>query len=91
MIQSLEQYQELYDRSINDRDGFWTRNGQRPTSIGWRRSHASAKRTLQTGKIGWFLGGKLNVSVNCLDRHLATRGDKSRILWRATSPATTAR
>ena len=43
-------------------------------------------RTWPSGRIGWFLGGRLNVSANCLDRHLAQRGDKTALLWEGDEP-----
>ena len=85
LIQSMEQYQEIYDRSIRDRDGFWTEMAN--TYIDWMEPfHTVCEEDMAAGKIGWFLGGKLNVSVNCLDRHLATRGDKIAILAEGDEP-----
>ena len=83
-IKSLAHYQELYDRSINDPDGFWLEQARatltwfREPSIGRRYEWNSAARSVWHR---WFEDGELNVSYNCLDRHLQTRKDKPAIIW----------
>ncbi len=71
-------YQTLYRRSIDDPDGFWADMAK--SELLWTRPW---DRVLdwQPPFARWFDGGTLNVSVNCLDRHLATRGDKIALLW----------
>lgn len=85
LVQSREQYEELYNRSINDRDGFWSEMADQ--YIDWMEPYSSVcDEDLRTGRIAWFSGGKLNVTVNCLDRHLADRGDKVALLWEGDEP-----
>jgi acetyl-CoA synthetase len=85
LVTSREEYQRLYDRSINDRDAFWSEMANR--YVNWMAPFGPVcEENFIAGKIGWFLGGKLNVSVNCLDRHLAERGDKVAILWEGDEP-----
>jgi len=83
-IQSMEQYQEMYDRSINDPDGFWL---EQADSIEWFTKPTKARdytwdtasRTIQHT---WFADGELNVAYNCLDRHLGTpRENKTALVW----------
>lgn len=82
---SKEKYQEMYRRSIDDPDGFWS--DQARTFLNWDRewervSHSDFTR----GLAQWFVGAKLNVAVNCLDRHLPTRGDQTAIIWEGDDP-----
>ena len=89
-VPTLSAYRELYDRSINDRDAFWTEMAN--ASVDWMAPFGTVcEEDLRTGQIKWFLGGKLNVSANCLDRHLATRGNKTALLWEADEPGTNRR
>jgi acetyl-CoA synthetase len=79
-------YHTLYDRSINDPDGFWGEVGRR---IDWIKPYTRVKNTNFGPKdvsIRWFEDGTLNVSVNCVDRHLATRGDQVAIIWEGDDP-----
>jgi acetyl-CoA synthetase len=72
----------------DDPDGFWRALGER---LAWSRKFTAVKDTsfaVDDFRIRWFADGQLNVSVNCLDRHLAERGDKTAILWEADDPAT---
>ncbi len=86
LVTSLAQYQEMYRRSIDDRDSFWSEMANEHVS--WMAPFGTVcEEDLNAGKVAWFLGGKLNVSVNCLDRHLATRADKVAILWEGDTPA----
>ncbi|MDA5194482.1 acetate--CoA ligase [Govanella unica] len=80
-------YQELYDRSLSDPEGYWGEVGQR---LDWIKPYTEVKSTSFSGdvKIRWYEDGTLNVSANCLDRHLATRGDQVAILWEPDSPET---
>ncbi len=85
LVASREEYDRLYKRSIEDRDGFWTEMANQ--FITWDAPFETVcEEDLHTGNIGWFLGGKLNVSVNCLDRHLAARGDKAAIIMEGDEP-----
>ena len=83
-IKSFEQYQEMYDRSVKDPDGFWL---EQADLLDWVKKPAKAREfTWNTeGRIikhTWFADGTLNVSYNCLDRHLNTpNADKTALLW----------
>jgi acetyl-CoA synthetase len=72
-----EDYHRLYEESLRDPDGFWARTAER---LEWMKKPTIIKNTsfdLADFRIRWYEDGELNVSVNCLDRHLATRGDKT--------------
>jgi len=87
LVGSLAEYHALYDRSIADPDGFWTDMANR--HLAWMAPFGKVREeNLPAGEIKWFLGGKLNVSVNCLDRHLATRGDRVAMLLEGDEPGT---
>ena len=65
-VKSLDQYRALYDRSISDPDGFWAEQAERIT---WFKKWDKVSRCdFHTARIEWFIGGKTNVSVNCLDQ-----------------------
>ncbi|MFL5276670.1 MAG: acetate--CoA ligase, partial [Myxococcales bacterium] len=84
-IGALDKYRALYDRSISDPDGFWAEQAQRIT---WFKKWDKVSRwDFHTGKIEWFIGGKTNVSFNCLDRHVASpRKTKAALIWEGDSP-----
>ncbi len=81
------QYQEMYQRSLKDPEGFWAEQADQYVSwfkkwdkvVDW----SFGKEDLH---IEWFKGAKLNVSYNCLDRHLETRGDQVAIIWEGDNP-----
>ncbi|WP_198246466.1 acetate--CoA ligase [methane-oxidizing endosymbiont of Gigantopelta aegis] len=78
-------YQELYQQSIDDPETFWSE--QAKTFLDWIKPWDNTlEYDFPEGKIRWFEGGQLNVSVNCLDRHLATRGDQTAIIWEGDDP-----
>jgi len=77
-IQSMEDYRALYDRSIKDPAGFW---GEQAQTLRWSRQWDQVLEW-KAPFAKWFLGGQLNVSENCLDRHVATwRKNKAAIIW----------
>jgi acetyl-CoA synthetase len=79
-------YDELYRASVTDPDGFWRREAQR---IDWIQPFTRVKNTSFAEAdfgIEWFGDGVLNVSTNCIDRHLATRGDETAIIWEGDAP-----
>jgi len=84
-IKSKEQYQEMYDRSINDPDGFWAEQAERLT---WFKKWDTVSNSdLAAADIKWFEGGKLNVSYNCLDRHVEDgHGDRTALIWEGNNP-----
>jgi acetyl-CoA synthetase len=84
-IASMEQYQAMYRRSLEDPTGFWGEHGERLTWM--RRWDSVGSWDFVNAEIQWFAGGQLNVSVNCLDRHLATRGEQTALLWEGDDPS----
>jgi len=79
-------YNEMYDASIKDPDAFWAEHGKR---IDWIKPYTKVKNVSYAHpdvSIKWFEDGTLNVSANCIDRHLATRGDQTAIIWEPDSP-----
>lgn len=80
-----EMYEAMYKRSIEDPDGFWS--DQANEFLDWMQPWSKVQEfDFTKGDIRWFEGGKLNVSYNCLDRHLETRGDQVALLWEADNP-----
>ncbi len=79
-------YNDMYQRSIKDPDGFWAEQAQ--TFLTWSRPwNKVSEWDYHKGLIRWFEGGKLNVAYNCLDRHLETRGDQVALIWEGDDPA----
>ncbi|SHK55877.1 acetyl-coenzyme A synthetase [Shimia gijangensis] len=79
-------YNEMYAASINDPDAFWGEHGKR---IDWIKPFTKVKNTsFEPGKIDikWFEDGTLNVSANCIDRHLETRGNQTAIIFEPDDP-----
>jgi acetyl-CoA synthetase len=82
-----ETYLEMYARSVEDPEGFWAEHGKR---IDWIKPYTQVKDVSfarDDVHIKWFYDGTLNASVNCLDRHLETRGDQTAIIWEGDDPA----
>ena len=81
-----DQYKAMYQRSIADPEGFWSEEAEK--FVTWFKPWDNVLDwDFTKGHIRWFEGAKLNVSYNCLDRHLATRGDQIAIIWEGDSPA----
>src|SRR5438270_9693080 len=79
-------YRDMYDRSIKDPDGFWAEEAER---IHWMRPFSKVKNTTfgpGDVSIKWYEDGVTNVAYNCIDRHLAKRGDQVAILWEGDDP-----
>ena len=77
-------YDGAYAKSIADPPGFWAAQAETFT---WRRKWDDVvKWDFDGPDVKWFIGGKLNITENCLDQHLATRGDKTAILWEPNDP-----
>jgi acetyl-CoA synthetase len=79
-------YQEMYARSIKDPDGFWAEQAKR---IDWIKPFKKVKNTSydpHNVSIKWFEDGTLNACYNCVDRHLASRGDQTALLWEGDDP-----
>lgn len=80
------QYDAMYARSVNDPEAFYREQAEQFLSF----DQAPAKICdwdLAKGEANWFAGGKLNVTVNCIDRHLATRANQTAIIWEGDDPA----
>jgi acetyl-CoA synthetase len=78
-VSSLEKYEEMYKRALDDPEGYWAEQAKLvhwftppEKTLEWNAPHAR-----------WFAGGKLNVSYNCLDRHLEKHGNKPALIWEA--------
>ena len=81
-----DDYRRLYEESFRDPEGFWGRMAQR---LDWLRPFGKVKDVsfdARDFRIRWFEDGQLNVAANCLDRHLARRGDKTAIIWEGDDP-----
>ena len=79
-------YQALYGESIADPDAFWAKHGKR---IDWIKPYSQISDVSYDAKdlhIKWFADGSLNAAANCLDRHLAERGDQTAIIWEGDEP-----
>ncbi|WP_294621132.1 acetate--CoA ligase [uncultured Roseovarius sp.] len=79
-------YEEMYAASINDPEGFWSEHGKR---VDWIKPFTKVKNVnydFGNVSIKWFEDGSLNVAANCIDRHLATRGDQTAIIWEPDEP-----
>ncbi|MEH6467171.1 MAG: acetyl-coenzyme A synthetase N-terminal domain-containing protein, partial [Porticoccus sp.] len=82
---NADTYQEMYRRSIEDADNFWSEQAEK--FIDWEQPWSNVSSfDFNSGDASWFSGGKLNVSVNCIDRHLATRGEQTAIIWEGDDP-----
>ena len=80
-----DQYAAMYRRSVDDPDGFWAEQAQ--TFLSWSKPWSKVLDwDFHDARIRWFEGGKLNASYNCLDRHLAARGDQTAIIWEGDDP-----
>jgi acetyl-CoA synthetase len=80
------QYQAMYRRSVDDPEGFWAE--QADIFVTWDRKWDRVfQEDMAAGRVSWFDGGKLNISVNCIDRHLPARADQTAILWEGDDPA----
>jgi acetyl-CoA synthetase len=80
------QYRDQYERAARDPDGYWAQEAKR---IAWTKAPTKIKNTSFAGNVSikWFEDGTLNASASCLDRHLATRGDQTAIIWEGDDPS----
>ena len=79
-------YDSMYATSISDPDAFWAQQAARVDWIKPFTQVSDVDFTLGAVKINWFADGQLNVSANCIDRHLETRGDQTAIIWEPDNP-----
>ena len=79
------QYQTMYQRSLEDTDGFWAEQAEQ--FLDWNKTWDKVSDCdFKSAKIRWFEGARLNVSYNCIDRHLETRGNQTAIIWEGDNP-----
>jgi acyl-coenzyme A synthetase/AMP-(fatty) acid ligase len=83
-IKSFEQYKADYKRSVEDPEGFWAAIAE---NFHWREKHEKVLEwNFTEPKVEWFKGAKLNITENCIDRHLQTLGEKPAIIWEPNNP-----
>ncbi len=83
-IQNKEEYENIYNRSVNDPEGFW---GEMADTFQWKKKwNKVCQWEFDTPDVKWFVGGELNITENCLDRHVATKGDQVALLWEPNEP-----
>jgi len=84
---NTKQYTSMYENSLNENDSFWNEHGKR---LLWRKQYTKIKKIKYSSKevdIKWYYDGTLNVSENCIDRHVKTNPDKIAIIWEGDDPA----
>ena len=79
-------YQEMYRRSIDNPEEFWSEQAEKYLTY-TKKWDQVMKYDFVTGEIAWFSGAKLNATVNCIDRHLESRGDQVAIIWESDDPS----
>ncbi len=83
-IRSFEDYQTKYAHSVNDPEGFWSDIAE---SFHWQQKWDKVLEwDFEKPEVKWFVNGKLNITENCLDRHLETRGNKIALIWEPNDP-----
>ena len=81
---NTEKYEEMYKQSIEDPENFWAEQADK---VDWTKKWDKVMDcNFNTADIKWYLGGKLNVTYNCIDRHLEKRGDQTAIIWESDNP-----
>ncbi|MEM8548174.1 MAG: acetyl-coenzyme A synthetase N-terminal domain-containing protein, partial [Pseudomonadota bacterium] len=83
---NADAYWAMYQRSIEDPEGFWADMAEQ--FLHWeQRWHTVREYDFVKGQAAWFAGGKLNVSYNCIDRHLPERAEQTALIWEGDDPA----
>ena len=83
-IKTLAQYHEVYQKSIENPEAFWAEIAE---NFVWKKKWDSVLNwNFTEPKIEWFAGAQLNITENCIDRHLATRGEEAAIIWEPNNP-----
>jgi acetyl-CoA synthetase len=83
-ITSLEEYEEAYEKSIQQPEAFW---GEIAENFSWKKKWDNVLNwNFQEPKVEWFKGASLNITENCLDRHLENFGDRPAIIWEPNDP-----
>lgn len=84
-LKSAENFQKMYKHSMDDNEGFWSKMGT--DLVDWFSPFTQVSHgNIAEGDVAWYLNGKLNVSYNCLDRHVEKNGDKIAIIWEGDEP-----
>ena len=84
MINSFEDYQKQYNKSVEDPESFWA---EKANDFVWKKKWDKVLEwDFHKPEVKWFKGGKLNITENCIDRHLATKGDQTAIIWEPNDP-----
>jgi acetyl-CoA synthetase len=84
-ISSLENYRKLYAESLADPEVFWRQRALE--TLSWFHPFSQASDCdFEYGQVSWFLNGRLNACHNCVDRHVATRGDQVALIWESDTP-----
>ena len=84
-IKSFEDYQTAYNKSVNEPENFWA---DIANHFQWRKKWDKVLDwNFQEPKIEWFKGAKLNITENCIDRHLEDKGDQPAIIWESNDPS----
>ena len=83
-ISSFDEYKRAYKKSVDDPEGFWS---DIASSFLWRKKWDKVLEwNFKEPKIKWFINGKINITENCLDRHLGTLGNRPAIIWEPNDP-----
>src|SRR5205814_1422212 len=83
-ITTYEQYKAAYNESVQNPEGFWSKIAEHFT---WRRKWDKVLEwDFRKPDVKWFLNGKLNITENCLDRHLPQHGDRPALIWEPNDP-----
>jgi len=83
-IKSIEQYKSQYEKSVENPESFWAEKAE---NFNWiKKWDRVLEWEFNTPKIEWFIGGQLNITENCLDRHLESKGNQTAILWEPNDP-----
>lgn len=83
-IQSFEEYKEIYKQSVENPEEFW---GNIASQFFWKRKWQTVLDwNFKEPDINWFVGGKLNITENCLDRHIYSKGDQPALIWEPNDP-----
>lgn len=89
MIQNFGDYQQEYRKSIENPESFWA---EKAGEFTWRKKWTDVlKWDFTKPEVKWFINGKLNITENCLDRHIAARGNQTAIIWEPNDPSQEAR
>ena len=83
-IKSVEEYKDAYQKSVNDPEEFWQKIAENFT---WRKKWDKVLAwDFNKPEVKWFIGGKLNITENCIDRHLPEKANQTAIIWEPNNP-----